>query len=169
MITKLRALMSAVEYGSLKAAAEALGCTQSAVSHSIASLEEELGFRLLRRGRSGIRLTDEGERLLGAVRAVEEDGKTIRLGVLTIPGSVVRIGAGAFADCSCLTDMTLYTGVEEIGDGAFDTHPGTGHSFSVRVLRGEGYAADAKVSDSYPARWCIQHHVKMEVPEEKTI
>ena len=47
MITKVRALMSAVESGSLKAAAENLGCTQSAVSHMISSLEEELGFRLL--------------------------------------------------------------------------------------------------------------------------
>ena len=49
MIAKARALISAVENGSLKAAAESLGCTQSAVSHMIASLEEELGFRLLRR------------------------------------------------------------------------------------------------------------------------
>ena len=70
MIEKYRALMSAVELGSLTRAAEALGCTQSAVSHAIASLEQELGFRLLLRARSGIRLTDEGERMLPAVRSL---------------------------------------------------------------------------------------------------
>ena len=74
MIAKARALMSAVEMGSLKAAAEALGCTQSAVSHMIASLEKELGFRLLRRARSGVKLTDEGERLLPFVRALLSAG-----------------------------------------------------------------------------------------------
>ena len=62
MIEKYRALMSAVELGSLTRAAEALGCTQSAVSHAIASLEQELGFRVLLRARSGIRLTDVGGR-----------------------------------------------------------------------------------------------------------
>ena len=70
MVSKLRALVSAVELGSLKAAAETLGCTQSAVSHSIASLETELGFRLLRRDRSGVKLTDEGERLLPYARGL---------------------------------------------------------------------------------------------------
>ena len=42
MIAKIRALLGAVELGSLKAAGEALGCTQSAVSHSIASLEASI-------------------------------------------------------------------------------------------------------------------------------
>ena len=46
----------------------ALGCTQSAVSHSLDTLERELGFPLLKRGRAGVTLTDEGERLLPAVR-----------------------------------------------------------------------------------------------------
>ena len=69
MVTKLRALMSAVENGSFKAAAESLGCTQSAVSHSLDTLERELGFPLLKRGRAGVTLTDEGERLLPAVRS----------------------------------------------------------------------------------------------------
>ena len=96
MITKIRALMSAVENGSLKAAAEALGCTQSAVSHSIAALEEELGFRLLRRGRSGVYLTDEGERLLGAARSLLSAEEQLRQTAASIRGldqGTVRIGA----------------------------------------------------------------------------
>ncbi|MBR0039988.1 MAG: LysR family transcriptional regulator [Oscillospiraceae bacterium] len=96
MITKLRALMSAVELGSLKAAAEALGCTQSAVSHMIAALEEELGFRLLRRARSGVKLTDEGERLLPFARALLSADEQLRQSAASIRGldqGTVRIGA----------------------------------------------------------------------------
>ena len=47
-IGKYETLMAVVEYGSLTRAAQSLGCTQSAVSHSIDSLEQELGFALLR-------------------------------------------------------------------------------------------------------------------------
>lgn len=96
MVTKLRALMSAVESGSLKAAAESLGCTQSAVSHMISSLEGELGFRLLRRGRAGVRLTDEGERLLGAARSLLSAEEQLRQTAASIRGldqGTVRIGA----------------------------------------------------------------------------
>ena len=67
-IGKYETLIAVVESGSLTRAAQALGCTQSAVSHSIDSLEQELGFALLKRGRAGVRLTGEGERLLPAVR-----------------------------------------------------------------------------------------------------
>ena len=39
MIEKYRALITAVELGSVTRASEALGCTQSAVSHAIGSLD----------------------------------------------------------------------------------------------------------------------------------
>lgn len=96
MVSKLRALVSAVELGSLKAAAETLGCTQSAVSHSIASLETELGFRLLRRDRSGVKLTDEGERLLPYARGLLSAEEQLRQTAASIRGldqGTVRIGA----------------------------------------------------------------------------
>ena len=54
-IQKYQAFITVVEQGSLTKAAEELGCTQSAVSHSISGLEEELGFALLKRSRAGIR------------------------------------------------------------------------------------------------------------------
>jgi DNA-binding transcriptional LysR family regulator len=67
-LDRYQTLMTVVDLGSLTRAAENLGCTQSAVSHSIDALEKELGFALLRRSRAGVSLTDEGERLLPAVR-----------------------------------------------------------------------------------------------------
>lgn len=69
-LIKYEILNTVVEYGSLTKAAEALNITQSAVSHAIASLETECGFSLLHRGRSGVRVTAEGERILGYTREI---------------------------------------------------------------------------------------------------
>ena len=49
-LVKYRALMAVVEQGSLTKAGQSMGCTQSAVSHSIDSLESELGFDTLYHG-----------------------------------------------------------------------------------------------------------------------
>ena len=65
---KLEALVMAVDLGSFTKAAEVLGYTQSGLTHMMNSLEKEVGFTLLERGRSGVRLTEEGERIAPAVR-----------------------------------------------------------------------------------------------------
>lgn len=65
---KLEALLMAVDLGSFTKAAEVLGYTQSGLTHMMNSLEKEVGFTLLERGRSGVRLTGEGERIAPAVR-----------------------------------------------------------------------------------------------------
>ena len=65
---KLEALLMAVDLGSFTTAAEVLGYTQSGLTHMMNSLEKEVGFTLLERGRSGVRLTEEGERIAPAVR-----------------------------------------------------------------------------------------------------
>jgi len=60
----------AIELRSFTRAAEALGCTQSAVSHAINTLETETRLKLVIRSRSGIRLTADGERLMPAILAI---------------------------------------------------------------------------------------------------
>lgn len=65
---KLEALLMAVDLGSFTKAAEVLGYTQSGLTHMMNSLEKEVGFTLLERGRSGVRLTEEGARIAPAVR-----------------------------------------------------------------------------------------------------
>lgn len=95
-IGKYETLMTVVEAGSLTRAAQSLGCTQSAVSHSIDSLEQELGFSLLKRGRSGVRLTGEGERLIGAVRNLLNSAEQLAQTAASIRGlesGTVRIGS----------------------------------------------------------------------------
>lgn len=65
---KLEALMAAVELGSFTRAAEVLGYTQSGLTHMMNSLEKDIGFTVLVRGRSGVHLTPAGQRILPLVR-----------------------------------------------------------------------------------------------------
>ena len=59
-----------VGQGSFQKAAEILNLTPSAVSHAIASMEQELGFSLFTRNKAGVALTNYGEHLLPYVNAV---------------------------------------------------------------------------------------------------
>ncbi|WP_027410514.1 LysR family transcriptional regulator [Anoxybacteroides tepidamans] len=94
-LVKFEIFHTIVELGSLSKAAEALGLTQSAVSHAIASLEAEWGFLLLQRDRSGVRLTSNGERMLKLVRDILQRNEQLKQEVAAINGlevGIVRIG-----------------------------------------------------------------------------
>ena len=60
---KLRSFHAAAETGSLTAAGDRLGISQSAVSRQIAALEEQLGVSLFQRHARGLVLTDSGHTL----------------------------------------------------------------------------------------------------------
>ncbi|MEL6382945.1 MAG: LysR family transcriptional regulator [Cyanobacteria bacterium J06626_18] len=63
-IYHLEVLAAIAREGSFSSAALVLETSQAAVSRAIASLEEELGVPLLKRGRFGAKLTQVGERVL---------------------------------------------------------------------------------------------------------
>ena len=65
---KLEILMTAVDLGSFTRASEVVGYTQSGLTHLVDSLEREIGLTLVRRDRSGISLTREGETLMPSIR-----------------------------------------------------------------------------------------------------
>ncbi len=67
-LSQIRALVAVVDYGNFSEAALQLEVSQSAISHAIASFEEELGVVLLARGRYGARLTPVGERITAHAR-----------------------------------------------------------------------------------------------------
>lgn len=69
-ISQLRALVAVADYGNFSEAALQMDLSQSAVSHAIASLEEELGIVLLWRGRHGAHPTPVGERVIEQARQV---------------------------------------------------------------------------------------------------
>lgn len=65
---KLEALVVSVELGSFTRAAEQLGYTQSGLTHMMNSLERDIGFTVLVRGRSGVQLTPAGQRIFPLVQ-----------------------------------------------------------------------------------------------------
>lgn len=67
----LRAFLAIVDEGSFSEAALCLGTSQSTVSNAVAELEEELGVRLLDRGRFGATPTEVGDRVAAHARRLE--------------------------------------------------------------------------------------------------
>lgn len=74
---KLEALAAAVQYGSFTRAAEVLGYTQSGMTHMMNSLERDIGFPVLVRGRGGVHLTAAGERIFPLIRELLTASQTL--------------------------------------------------------------------------------------------
>ncbi|MFD9893468.1 LysR family transcriptional regulator [Amycolatopsis sp. NPDC059027] len=96
-LPQLAALIAISATGSFAGAATALGCTQSAVSQRVATLERGLGVVLVRRSRQqrGVALTEAGDTLVaaadqvgGILSAAVSQVETIRRGL----NATVRIG-----------------------------------------------------------------------------
>ncbi len=68
--SQLRALVTVADCGNFTEASFQLELSQSAISHAIAALEEELGITLLLRSRQGAQLTPMGEGILTYARQV---------------------------------------------------------------------------------------------------
>lgn len=109
MHDRLRHFLHAVEAGSFTAAARRAHITQPALSASIKALEEDLGARLLTRGRAGATPTDAGRALLPHARralAATEDGRRAVEEVAGLHVGEVRLGAGPTA-CTYLLPPAL--------------------------------------------------------------
>lgn len=67
-LSQLRSLAAVAECGNFSEAGLQLGVSQSAISHAIATLEDELGVILFSRGRHGAQLTPVGDRMVQYAR-----------------------------------------------------------------------------------------------------
>ena len=93
----LLAFLAVARARSFTRAAAKLGLSQSALSHTIRGLEEQLGLRLLTRTTRRVEPTDAGERLLRTVgpRFDEIDAELAALSELREkPAGTIRITAG---------------------------------------------------------------------------
>ena len=63
-VQKLSVILEALRCGSMTKAAEELGYTQSGLTYTVNTVENELGFPIVIRDASGIRLSAEGQELL---------------------------------------------------------------------------------------------------------
>lgn len=102
------ALQKIIELGSFTKAAEALGYTQSSVSQMVASLENEIGIKLLTRSRTGVKLTIEGadlypyiDRCLLQYRAMQEKINEIK-GLET---GMIRVGTITSITCHWMPQL----------------------------------------------------------------
>ncbi|MHC8351210.1 LysR family transcriptional regulator [Pseudomonas sp. RT4P38] len=77
-LTQLEIFSLVAELHGFTAAANRLGISQSAVSHALKSLEQELGVELLRRHQSQVELSDIGQQLLTRARAMLGLANTLR-------------------------------------------------------------------------------------------
>ena len=72
-LKQLRVFVAIARHGSFSRAGEAIGLTQSAVSHSVKELEAEVGVRLLDRTTREVVLTDAGLRLANRVERLLDE------------------------------------------------------------------------------------------------
>lgn len=77
-LTQLEIFSLVAELRGFTLAAHRLGISQSAVSHAMKSLEQELGVELLRRHQSSVELSDIGQQLLLRARAMLGLANTLR-------------------------------------------------------------------------------------------
>ena len=86
---KCVALLTAIDLGNLTRAAEQLGYTQSGLSYVIKTLETELGFPLLVRSRTGVRPTEDCQRILPLLRDLDRKSRQLEQEAADIRGLAV--------------------------------------------------------------------------------
>ena len=94
-LQKCLAFVKTVEYGSFTRAAEALSYSQSGISRMIHDLETEWKIVLLERGKSGVRLTSDGVKLLPRAQSVCREYEKLQMEVSALNGlqaGLIRIG-----------------------------------------------------------------------------
>ncbi len=94
-VSKYLAFVTTVECGSFTRASEKLNYSQSGISRMIGDIEREWSLSLLERGRTGVRLTSDGERLLPYARSLCAEYRRLQMQVDELRGvqsGLIRIG-----------------------------------------------------------------------------
>lgn len=131
-INKYRLLLKIAEFNNITSAARAMDYTQSAASHAINSMEEELGIKVLQRTHSGTQLTADGSMLLPSIREVVESDDRVRAlvsSITSMQAGDLKIGAFTSAALVCLPRIISsfheqYPNIKVdiySGDGSYDS------------------------------------------------
>ncbi len=106
-VKRLRILREVAQQGSFSAAGEALYLSQSAVSQQIATLEREVGMKLLDRTREGPKLTDAGRVLVShaeaAIARLDEAERELAA-IAGLEGGELRLASFPSASATLLTE-----------------------------------------------------------------
>ncbi|WP_248730388.1 LysR family transcriptional regulator [Pseudomonas sp. MWU13-2517] len=118
-LTQLEIFSLVAELQGFTSAAHRLGISQSAVSHAIRSLEQELGVELLHRHQAEVVLSDIGQQLLGRARAMLGLANTLRQEAADARG--MRTGTLRIGSFGPTSSMQL---LPKILQGYRAAHPG---------------------------------------------
>ncbi|HEX5955496.1 MAG TPA: LysR family transcriptional regulator, partial [Solirubrobacterales bacterium] len=106
-VKRLRILREVAQRSSFSAAADELYLSQSAVSQQIATLEREVGMKLLDRTREGPKLTDAGRVLVShadaAIARLEEAERELA-SIAGLEGGELRLASFPSASATLLTE-----------------------------------------------------------------
>lgn len=117
------------EQGSFRKAAELLGLTPSAISHTISAMESELGSAVLNRSKSGATLTNYGEQIFPYINAVLNSDESLKQVISEMNGlkkGKVKIGCFSSICTNWLPDIIHsfekeYPDIEiEVFQGSYD-------------------------------------------------
>lgn len=117
---QLQVFLEVVDTGSFTKAGEKIGLSQSGVSHTINSLENELDAKLIHRNRNGISLTELGSRIAVHARQIQSKQEHILQEVANAKGlksGTLRIGcfssiASKWLPNALASFRKLYPGIE---------------------------------------------------------
>lgn len=135
---KIEMLLAAVRTGSFSKTAKEMICTQSSVTQSMNSLENELGCKLLVRSRNGVRLSPEGEKLLPYIveaGAALSRLKTEAAAAVSNTEAPLRVAAFSSIANTWLPDMMMAFKEDHPGT-SFDIHVGS-IGFTDMMMSGE--------------------------------
>jgi len=134
---QLHAFSALARRGSFTLAAKDLFLTQSAVSHAIKSLEDDLGCRLLDRMGRRVLLTQAGEQFLRHVEKILGEMETARAGLETLAKwghGRLRVGASTTA-CQHILPTVLREFRQSYPKCVIRIEPGD-HGQQIELLRG---------------------------------
>jgi DNA-binding transcriptional LysR family regulator len=148
---RARTFLEVVRLGSVSAAADALGYTQSATSQQLSTFERDLGLTLVDRGRRPLQPTPAGAELLPEIRLLLARAATAQAAVDDLRGlrrGSVRVVAFASALASVLPPVLAAFGMAHpdvaVGVAEAETEP------ALSALRGGG--ADVAVIHLMPGQ-----------------
>lgn len=134
---QLHAFSALARRGSFTLAAKDLFLTQSAVSHAIKALEEDIGCRLLDRVGKRVMLTQSGEQFLRHTEKILREMEAARAGIDTLSKwghRRLRVGASTTA-CQHILPMVLREFRQSFPKCEIRIEPGD-HGYQLDLLRG---------------------------------
>lgn len=168
-VTKYRAFLKILETGNMTRAADQLGYSQPGLTHMIDSMENELGFPVLRRNKDKITLTENGKEILYYCRQIVKNEDYLLESVSSING--LLSGTIKISSCNGLILYFLPTVISDFSrvhekisiSLQEDTHAETVHNLVNNIID-IGFM-DKNVPDGFEFIPLFKDHIRLIMPK----